>query len=206
MLIGLTGGAGSGKSTVARVFRCRGACVIDADKLGHELLDKKSPCFAKVVKAFGSGILSGKKAIDRVRLGELVFSDPAKMSRLNRIVHPALLVEIKKRSLLCLAKYPARPVVIDAALIVQWGLEKKLDILILVDSQKKLRLARLQARGISRNKALKIMASQLPASEIKQKAGIIINNNGTIGELEQKAMLVWSQIAGEYIHPAANNG
>jgi len=193
-IIGLTGGAGSGKSTVARVFQRHGACVIDADSIGHELLNKNSPCFAKAVKVFGPGILSGKNAIDRGRLGELVFSDPAEMSQLNRIVHPALLMEIKKRILLCRAKYPGRPIVIDAALIVQWGLEKKLNLLIMVDSYKKLRLARLQARGILRGKAMKIMSSQLPASRIKEKAGIIITNNGTIGQLEKKAALVWNKI------------
>ncbi|MBU1355645.1 MAG: dephospho-CoA kinase [Candidatus Edwardsbacteria bacterium] len=194
IIIGLTGGAGSGKSTVARVFRRRGACVIDADKLGHELLNEKLPCFAKIVKGFGSGILSDKKTIDRGRLGERAFSDPAEMSRLNRIVHPALLREIKNRILLCRAKCPARPIVIDAALIVQWGLEKKLDILIMVNSLKKLRLARLQARGISMIKARKIIASQLSVSKTKHKAGIIITNNGTIGQLEKKAARVWNKI------------
>jgi dephospho-CoA kinase len=205
-LVGLTGGAGSGKSTVAQVFQRHGACIIDADKLGHQMLDKKSPCFAKVIKAFGPGILLGKRSIDRGRLGELVFSDPVKLRLLNRIVQPYLLREINKNIHLCGKKYSTRPIVIDAALIVQWGLEKKLDILILVDSQKKLRLARLQARGISRSKSLKIMASQLPVSEIKQKTGIIINNDGTIGELEKKAILVWGQIAGENIQPAVKNG
>lgn len=206
MLIGLTGGAGSGKSTVARVFQTLGACVIDADKIGHELLGKKSPCFAKAIKAFGPGILSGPNAIDRGRLGELVFSDPIKMNKLNRIVHPVLLGEIKKRILLCRTRYPARPIVIDAALIVKWGLGKNLDRLIMVDSHKKLRLARLQARGISRGKALKIMSSQLPASRIKEKAGIIIANNGTVRQLEKKTKLIWGQIAGENIHPAAKKG
>ncbi len=83
---------------------------------------------------------------------------------------------------------------IDAALIVQWGLGKKLNLLIMVDSYKKLRLARLQSRGIPRGKALKIMSSQLPASRIKEKAGIIIANNGNIGQLEKKAALVWNKV------------
>ncbi len=186
-LIGLTGGAGSGKSTVAKVFQRHGACVIDADSLGHGLLKGKSSCFAKVIKTFGPDILSAKKTIDRDRLGDLVFSDPAKMRRLNRIVHPVLLEEIRKRIKTCRVKYPGRPVVIDAALIMQWGLDKKLDLLVMVDSHKKLRLSRMQARGISRNKALRIMTSQMPVRRIREKAGLIISNNGTIGQLKKSA-------------------
>jgi dephospho-CoA kinase len=197
IIIGLTGGAGSGKSTVAQVFQRHGACIIDADKLGHQLLEKKSPCFDKVIKAFGPSILSGKNSIDRARLGELVFSDPAKLRRLNRIVHPALLKEIDRNILFCWKKYPARPMVIDAALIVQWGLAEKLEILIMVDSIKKLRLARMQTRGMSRRMALKIMASQMPVRLIREKAGRIITNNGAIKDLEKKAATMWKEINGK---------
>jgi dephospho-CoA kinase len=199
IVIGLTGGAGSGKSTVAKVFQRQGACIIDADKLGHQMLDKKSPCFAKVVKAFGPGILSGKSSIDRVRLGEMVFSDPAKLRRLNRIVHPALLREINRNIRLCRKKYSARPIVLDAALIVPWGLEKKLDRLVMVDSRKKLRLFRVMDRGVPKDKALRMLASQVPVSQIKIKADIVIPNNGTIAQFKAAAALAWRRLTEENV-------
>jgi dephospho-CoA kinase len=193
-LIGLTGGAGSGKSTVAAVFKGHGACIVDADKIGHRLLEKNHRCTARVIKEFDTGILSPKGSIDRAKLGGLVFSDKAKMLKFNEIVHPYLLKEIKKEIDLCRVKYFDRPIVVDAALIVQWGLEKELGQIIMVDSLKKLRIARLIKRGISGSKAQKIISSQQPMSEIRKKSDIVIKNNGSIKELESKAAEIWEKI------------
>jgi len=198
-LIGLTGGAGSGKSTVASVFEKLGAIVIDADKIGHRLLDEGAPCFDKILKTFGDGILNGQNAIDRQRLGDMVFSDPAKMSKLNRIVHPVMLREIRKQIGLCRTDHPGSPVVVDAALIVQWGLERNFDRLIMVDSPKKVRLIRMLDRGVPENKALQIIASQMPISRLKEKADIIIQNNGSIRQLEKRALAVWKRFMEENI-------
>lgn len=193
-LIGLTGGAGSGKSTVAAIFKKRGACVIDADKIGHRLLEKDHRCIARVIKEFGIGILSVKGSIDRSMLGELVFSDGAKMAMLNNIIHPYLLEEIRKEIDLCRTKFIGCLVVVDAALIVQWGLEKELDLMLMVDSMKRLRIARLVKRGISESKARRIISFQQPVSEIRKKSDVVIKNNGSIKELEGKAAMIWEKI------------
>lgn len=193
-IIGLTGGAGSGKSTVAAVFKRLGACVVDADRIGHQLLEKGSPCYARIIRAFGPEILSAKGEINRARLGNKAFSDQTAMAVLNAIIHPELIGRIIKEVQACRVRSRGRPVVVDAALIVQWGMDKEFDLLIMVDSLRRHRLERLAGRGISKEKASGILDSQMPASAIKRKANIVITNNGTIEGLEKRAARAWKKI------------
>jgi dephospho-CoA kinase len=195
-LIGLTGAAGSGKSTVAKVFARLGAGVIDADRLGHRLLGRNSPCFARLVKAFGPEILTASGGISRSRLGGLVFSDRRKLERLNRIIHPSLTREIRRQALALLRKEPSRPVVIDAALIVSWGMDAELDLLITVEATKEARLARLMRRGLSQKRARMIFDSQPNPAILRKRAGLVIENHGTVRELERKAAREWRRLGG----------
>lgn len=194
-LIGLTGGAGSGKSTVAQIFRSWGAAVIDADRIGHALLLPGSPCHGEVVREFGGGILYGNGRIDRRALGQAVFSDARRMRRLNAIVHPHLLAEIAYEVLKLRRGTFRGLAVVDAALIVQWNLQKKLDCLIVVDAPVKARFERLKAKGIPADRARQIMASQLPAGRLRKEADIVIVNNGGLAELKRQAKTVWERIA-----------
>jgi dephospho-CoA kinase len=186
---GLTGGAGSGKSTAAKYFRDLGARVIDADRIGHGLLKFGSPCHGKIVKAFGPAIVN-RGGINRKHLGKIVFGDKRQLGKLNKIVHPHLVANINDQILKIKKSGYKGPVIVDAALIVPWGLQKKLDILIVVDSPAKTRLERLTAKGIIPAQARRIMASQLPVSKLKREADITIVNDGSLSSLKKKARMI----------------
>lgn len=193
-LIGLTGLAGSGKSTVAEVFSRLGARVIDADRVGHRLLYKNSPCYARLVKTFGPSILTASGAISRSKLGNAVFSDTRQLADLNRIIHPPLVSEIGRRTGLLMQGKPYRPVVIDAALIVPWGLDRRVDWLIVVEAPRLSRLARLMGRGLSRERALNIFKAQPSPADLRRKADLVIANQGSIAELRRKAERAWREL------------
>lgn len=196
-VIGLTGGAGSGKSRVAAMLRRRGARVVDADRLGHRLLRRTSPCYNKIVKNFGRGILGKGGAIDRGRLGELVFSVPGKRRTLNRIVHPALVRTVRQR-ISKLSKAGAKPIVLDAALLADWGLHREMDRVVMVDAPVRLRLRRLEAKGVPRERAKGIMAAQMPSARLKRLADEVIENSGTVALLEKRAGAAWCRMAGHF--------
>lgn len=194
-LIGLTGGAGSGKSTVAQIFKSWGAGVIDADRIGHALLLPGSPCHDEVVREFGGGIRYANGRIDRRALGALVFADARRMRRLDDIVHPHLLAEIAFQALKLKRAGGVPLAVVDAALIVQWNLQRKLDALIVVDAPERTRLARLAAKGIPPERAKRIIASQLPAARLRHAADIVIDNGGGLAGLRRQAKAAWERIA-----------
>ncbi|MBI4726437.1 dephospho-CoA kinase [candidate division TA06 bacterium] len=184
-LAGLTGGTGSGKSTAARYFRELGARIIDADRMGHDLLKSGSPCYEAVLKAFSPGIAI-KGRISRKELGKIVFGNKREMKKLNRIVHPHILNGIKDQISKIKKSGFKGLVVVDAALIVPWGLQNKLDHLIVVEAPVKIRLERLVADGLSLDRARKIMASQLPVAKLKREGDLIIINGGSLSSLQQK--------------------
>lgn len=193
-VIGITGGAGSGKSEVAAVFRALGARVVDADGIGHRLLRRGSLCYAKIVKAFGPGILGRRGTVDRGRLGDLVFSDSRKRRRLNRIVHPELVRQVKTR-ISRLKRTGDGPVVVDAALLADWGLHRELDRLVVVDAPARVRLERLVSKGVPPKKARGMMSAQLPARRLRRLADVVIDNSGTRAVLERRAAAAWRRMA-----------
>lgn len=197
MLIGLTGGAGSGKSTVAQIFRTWGAEVIDADRIGHALLLPGAPCYREVAEAFGPGVLYPNKRIDRQALGNIVFGDARQMKRLNAIVHPHLLAEIAFQVLRLKRKKFQGLAVIDAALIVQWGMQRQLDRLVVVDAPEPVRLQRLRANGLPAERAKQVIASQLSAAALRQSADIVLTNGGDLAALKRQAKTAWELITGK---------
>lgn len=191
ILAGLTGGAGSGKTTVARIFASWGAEVIDADRIGHALLLPASPCFGEVLAAFGGGIRHPNGRIDRRALGDIVFADAGQLRRLNGIVHPHLLAEIAFEVLKLRRGGFRGLAVIDAALIVPWGLHRKLDRLIVVDAPVGIRLARLAAAGVPAGRARQMMALQPTAARLRREADIVIDNAGDPAALKRQAKAAW---------------
>ena len=192
-VIGLTGGAGSGKSAVAALFRRRGARVVDADRLGHRLLRRGSPCHEKIVATFGEGVRSRGGAVDRGKLGALVFGDKRELAKLNSIVHPELLKNIK-RQISRFRKTKSGPVVVEAALLVDWGLHREMDRTIVVEAPLRLRLERLAKRGVPLARARAVIASQLPAGRLRRAADEVLDNSGTPAELGRAAARAWSRI------------
>jgi len=186
IIIGLTGGLGTGKSTVAKMFAQAGAQVIDADALVHEGLHSGGSCYAKVVRAFGKGILEGKE-INRRTLAEIVFSSPLKLKKLTSIIHPIIQKEVQSK-IQKLNKNPkTRLVVIDAPLLIEAGWHRWVDYLIVVKASTALAVRRAQARGnISRAQILRRMKAQMPVTQKIRMADIVIDNRKHLNETQHQ--------------------
>lgn len=195
MIIGITGGIASGKTEVAKVFQKRGARVISGDEIGKEVVEEKPTVLKKLVQVFGKGILNSKGRLNRRKLGEIAFASEKNKEKLNRIVHPYLLRELE----LGITKFrrtrnSRKILVVDAALIVEWELYKKLDMLILVTSPKEKRVQRLKSLKFSETEALNRIKRQLTDKQRKKYAHLVISNDGTLKELKNKALAVWKGI------------
>jgi dephospho-CoA kinase len=184
--VGLTGGIASGKSTVASMLRDHDCMVLEMDPLGHELLEPGQSAYDEVVREFGNSILGPSGAIDRAKLGTVVFADAAKRARLNQILHPRIL-EVVQRWFTALDR-PGGPefAVAEAALIVETGFHKSLDNLIVCWSTPEQQLARLIERGITVEQAKLRIASQMPAEEKRKLADEVVDCSGTIEETERQ--------------------
>lgn len=193
LVVGLTGGIGSGKSVFAALLAERGAQVIDADAYGHEALRPGKPSWHSVVDQFGDEILvPGTMEIDRQALAGIVFSDPDKLAALNAIVHPVIFSRIAD-ALERLA-HTDEVVVVDAALIVDTGVYKALDALIVVRCDDRVRRERLAERGMALEDVEARMAAQAPVEVLEQRADIVVDNDGTMEELAAEADRVWAEL------------
>ena len=195
MTVGVTGGIGSGKSTVCRRLQEEGAFLIEADEVGREVVVAEA-VLRELVSEFGSDILDGKGWLDRAELGRRAFSDRSATDRLNRIVWPQLgrLLEEKVRNALC--ENSSRTVVVDAALLFEWGDPRSLcDVMVVVTASKELRMRRTMDRlGLSDEEVTDRMASQIPEESKVRAADFVIVNDGSREELERSVMDVWSKI------------
>ena len=195
LIVGVTGGIGAGKSEVCKVFKKLGAKVVSADQIGKEVVEKNPALLRKLVKVFGPEILNSDGTLNRRKLGKKAFSSQEAKIKLNKIVHPYLLLDLKKNLEELKRKKSLNVTVVDAALIIEWGLEKKLDFLIYVYSPRKTRLQRLiEKQGYSFREALDRMKSQLPELEKKRKADFIIQNDSDLETLYQKTKEQWNNI------------
>jgi dephospho-CoA kinase len=193
LVVGITGGIGSGKSAFAALLAERGAQVIDADAYGHEALRPGQPSWHSVVDQFGDEVLvPGTMDIDRQKLARLVFSDPDKLAALNAIVHPLIFARIAD-ALERLA-HTEDVVVVDAALIIDTGVYKALDALIVVRCDDRVRRERLAERGMALEDVDARMAAQAPVEVLEQRADIVVDNNGTMEELSAEADRVWAEL------------
>ncbi len=191
---GLTGGIGSGKSTFALLLAERGAQIIDADELGREELQPGKPAWQSVVDQFGREVLAeGALDIDRAKLASIVFGDGDKLAALNAIVHPRIFARIAE-SLERLQASDAI-VIIDAALIVEAGLVRDLDALIVVAAPEVARLERLhRTRGMTPDEARARMRRQAPEAELLARADIVVANAGSLDDLQREADRVWAEL------------
>ena len=194
LLVGLTGGIGAGKSTFAALLAERGAQVVDADALGRAALAPGKPAWHGVVSQFGDEILvPGSMDVDRARLAEVVFNDKGKLAALNAIVHPVILAGVADR--LEELRDTDEIVVLDAALIVDMGLAKGLDVLIVVVATEDERYARLlRGRGMTRAQVTARMASQTSEATLLERADIVVRNDGSPQDLAAEADRVWAEL------------
>jgi dephospho-CoA kinase len=199
LLIGVTGGIACGKTEVCKVFQRKGATVLSGDQIGKEVLEKNKKVLNELVQTFGGSILNKNGTLNRRKLGKIAFATKESKDKLNRIIHPYLLKDLKKR-IGRLRKKDKNAVVIDAALIVEWGLEKELDYLIFVESKKEDKIKRLQKlKGYSRKEAMDRIKSQLPEITKKRKADFVIKNDKDLAGLRERANKVWKEIISGYV-------
>ena len=192
-LIGLTGGVGSGKSTVAGMLRELGADVVDADEATHAVYEPGTPGFAAVVQEFGEDYVRDGR-IDRKRLGELVFKDGNARLRLNAIVHPLVREWMAARTAEA-AERGAKVVVQDVPLLFESGLEQLFPYVVLVWVPEEVQVERLVAgRAFTPDRARKVIAAQMPIDEKRSRAKHVIDNSGTEELTRAQVEHLWGQL------------
>jgi dephospho-CoA kinase len=184
--LGLTGGIASGKSSVAAMLREQGFTVLDADALAHQLIEPGQPGYREVVAEFGNEIAPDGKRIDRSRLGAIVFADPAKLARLNAIVHPRVHAAMLQKFAEWQRAGDREIVFVEAALLVEAGFEKQLDGLVITWCTPEQQLQRLLARGYSSSDANRRIAAQLPLNEKLQHATYKIDCSRTLEDTRRQ--------------------
>lgn len=194
LLIGLTGNIATGKSTVAEMLAELGAAIIDADKVAHQVMRPGTLVHADIVEAFGPQILTPDGAIDRKRLGRLVFADREALARLEAIVHPATLEAIDRR----IAATAADVVVVEAIKLIQSGLADKCQSVWVTVCRPEQQVARLmEHRGISRAEARQRVEAQRPQEERAAQADVVIDNTGALAATREQVVAAWRRVVGD---------
>ena len=194
LLVGLTGNIGSGKSTVAQLLSERGATIIDADVLARRAVEQGTPAYASIVERWGTSILAADGLIDRAALRRIVFSEPQELEQLNAIVHPE--VERMLGALVQQARQRGdRMVVCDIPLLFERRMTDAFDRILLVDAPRPVRLERLvRERGLRETEAMAMIVAQMPAELKRARADFVIDNVGTLTQLDQRVAEVWSAL------------
>lgn len=199
MIIGLTGGMGSGKSTVAQMFQELGAEVLDVDKIGHQVILPHTPAWKKIVTFFGKDILQEDLKIDRERLGRIVFNDYRLLQELNAITHPEIIKlvkekieQVKKRSEK--NDFTKSILIIDAALIYETKMKQLMDKIIVVYVKEEEQIKRLKKRShLSRGEILKRIRAQIPLKEKIKMADYVIDNNYSLYYTREQVQRIWAE-------------
>jgi dephospho-CoA kinase len=189
-VIGLTGGIASGKSAVSLILQGLGMQVIDADGIAHEILATDAAIKQEVVAAFGAEVLTAAGAVDRGRLGNIIFQDAERRRVLERILHPLIRDELWKR-----AREGNDDVVLEVPLLIEQGEHARVDLVVVVYAARECQIQRLMGRDtISREEAVSRIATQLPLEEKVSYAQYIINNNGSLEETEEQVLRFYQAV------------
>jgi len=192
-VIGILGGIGSGKSTVAAEFARLGCKVIDADKIAHELLDE-STVKEKIIVSFGRAILDSEDKIDREKLAEIVFADAQKLSLLNRIIHHLVLQRAEELIKQYNRQNQVKAIVLDMPLLVEVGWDKRCDKLIFVDCEQKIRLKRAKKSGFEKNQVKIRENFQISLDNKANLADNMIENNSDFSALAKQVADIFTYI------------
>lgn len=194
-IIGLTGGIGSGKSTIASWFREWHIPVIDGDKLAREAVNPGSPVLSILADVFGKEILSEEGTLKRRQLGQIVFQDKAKLSRLNQIMHPAIWHLVESRFKAC-KDAGEKLAVLDMPLLIEAGWQSRVDSVWVVYVSTEVQISRVMKRdGLKRSQVMAIMQNQIPVKEKLSYADVIINNGGSEENTRRQVLQELSKIS-----------
>ncbi|MFA6378931.1 MAG: dephospho-CoA kinase [Candidatus Omnitrophota bacterium] len=193
-ILGITGSFGSGKTTVAHLLRRKGDTVLDADKIAHRFLVPGKASFDRIVKYFGSKILTQGR-IDRRKLAKIVFDDPKSLKKLDSVLHPEVIKEINIRVKKHRAKKSKSFLIIDAPLLFETGLQALCDYVVVVRARRDLQVARIQQRSsLSKTEILKRMKAQMPSKEKIVRADFVIDNQGHINQTKKQVEELWQRL------------
>jgi dephospho-CoA kinase len=190
-VIGVTGNLGSGKSAVCRILAKLGAIIIDADELAHESYKPHSQAWQELINSFGKDIVKADEEIDRQKLGQIVFSHPDALARLNQIVHPRT-YGMAQEKIEDYRRQGAKAIVVEAALLIEAGWTDLVDKVWLVVTPEDVAIQRLsQHKGMSESQILARLRAQMPAEEKMKYAAEVIYNDGDLNQLETKVTELW---------------
>lgn len=197
LVIGLTGNIGTGKTTVSQILVQLGAAMIDADKLGHELLRPHTETWHQVVTAFGRDILKPDDEIDRHKLGQIVFNDPKSLAKLNRIMHPKM-YSLAKERIESWQRQGAKAVVLEAPLLIEANWTPLVDQIWVTIAPEAIITERLKKnKGLDEAHILARLHSQLPQGEKVKQADAVIDTHCDLTELEAKVKKLWQAVIKE---------
>ena len=191
MKVGLTGGIGAGKSTVADLFSQKGAVVIRSDELARQVIEPQTPGFQQVIDRFGKDFINSEGYIDRAKLAQVVFQDDAALKDLEKIVHPL----VRSRTNQIIDQHTSETIIVnEIPLLLEKKMESLFDFLVIVISSEKNRLERLAQRGLTTEQATARMAKQVSDDERKAAADFLIVNDGNLDQLEADVEKIWQTL------------
>ncbi len=194
LIVGVTGSFGTGKTSVAKVFASLGAKVLNADEIAHELMKPSAVCFKPVVKHFGDDVITSGK-IDRKKLARIVFNNKRALATLTSIVHPEILKELKRRIAAFKKKKNVYCVVIDAAVLIEAGWDKLVDVIIVVKANQALQIDRIKMRmRLSSCQVLKRIRAQMPIQEKVRLADLVIDNRKDFKNTKKRVKEIWKNL------------
>lgn len=195
LIIGLTGGLGTGKTTVARIFRRFGAHVLDADEIAHRLIEPGKTAWKKIKRRFGAGVFNSDETVNRRALAAKVFSDKRLLKELCGIIHPLVYKEIESEITKLKKRDPAAIVILDAPLLLETCGKRRVDKLIVVAARHDLQIKRAQSKfGITREQVLQRIKAQMPLGKKVMAADYVIDNSGGLFSTKRQAMQIWKKL------------
>lgn len=195
ILVGLTGGIATGKSTVAGMFKQCGAVVIDADVLARDVVQPGKPAWREIVKAFGKTVLNPDRTVNRPALGAKVFGHPAKLRRLERMIHPRVAREQMRLTRAAARKDQKAVVIYDVPLLFEAGIDTRVDTIIVVTADRETQIARLKKRnGLSRAETLRRITSQMPLAEKRRRADYTLRGTLPLPQLKKQVRSLYQSL------------
>lgn len=187
IVVGLTGGIATGKSTVAQMFKRCGAIIIDADQLARDVVRPGKPAWREIVKVFGEGVLNSNRSINRHALGEIVFHNRRKLRRLEHIIHPRVAREQQRLARRIAERSPDALIVYEVPLLFESGAHKRVDKIVVVTADRETQIARLKQRnGLTRTEALRRINNQMPLARKVRRADVVLNGTGDKAVVKQE--------------------